>query len=52
MLSAIQYNVVGVDGQKSVYLPILKQGGNSNTIEIVNGVRDRVKESSRHPKSK
>jgi len=41
--SAIQYNIVRVDGQKSVYLPILKQGGNSNTISIVNGVRDRVK---------
>jgi multidrug efflux pump subunit AcrB len=41
--SAIQYNVVRVDGQKSVYLPILKQGGNSNTIQIVDGVRDRVK---------
>ena len=41
--SAIQYNIVRVDGQKSVYLPILKQGGNSNTIAIVNGVRDRVK---------
>ena len=41
--SAIQYNLVRVDGQKSVYLPILKQGGNSNTISIVNGVRDRVK---------
>jgi hydrophobic/amphiphilic exporter-1 (mainly G- bacteria), HAE1 family len=40
--SAIQYNVVRVDGQKSVYLPILKQGGNSNTIEIVDGVRNRV----------
>jgi multidrug efflux pump subunit AcrB len=24
-------------------LPILKQGGNSNTIQIVNGVRDRIK---------
>jgi hydrophobic/amphiphilic exporter-1 (mainly G- bacteria), HAE1 family len=41
--SAIQYNIVRVDGQKSVYLPILRQGGNSNTIQIVNGVRDRVK---------
>jgi len=40
--SAIQYNIVRVDGQKSVYLPILRQGGNSNTIQIVNGVRDRV----------
>lgn len=41
--SALQYNIVRVDGQKSVYLPILKQGGNSNTIQIVNGVRDRIK---------
>jgi multidrug efflux pump subunit AcrB len=41
--SAIQYNMVRVDGQKSVYLPILRQGGNSNTIEIVSGVRDRIK---------
>ncbi len=41
--SAIQYNIVRVDGQKSVYLPILKQGGNSNTIQIVNGVRQRIK---------
>src|SRR5271155_5158377 len=41
--SALQYNIVRVDGQKSVYLPILRQGGNSNTILIVNGVRDRVK---------
>ena len=41
--SAIQYNIVRVDGQKSVYLPILKQGGNSNTIQIVNGVRNRIK---------
>ena len=40
--SAIQYNIVRVDGQKSVYLPILKQGGNSNTIKIVDGVRDRI----------
>jgi multidrug efflux pump subunit AcrB len=40
--SALQYNIVRVDGQKSVYLPILKQGGDSNTIQIVNGVRERV----------
>ena len=49
--SAIQYNVVRVDGQKSVYLPILKQGGNSNTIEIVDGVRDRVDNLRDVPKS-
>lgn len=39
---AIQYNVVHVNGQKSVYLPVLKQGGNSNTISVVNGVRQVV----------
>jgi len=49
--SAIQYNLVRVDGQKSVYLPILKQGGNSNTIAIVNGVRDRVKSLLDVPKN-
>lgn len=36
---AIQTNIVRIDGQKSVYIPILKQGGGSNTIEIVNGVK-------------
>ena len=41
--SAIQTNIVRVDGQHSVYLPILKQGGGSNTIAIVNGIRARLK---------
>jgi multidrug efflux pump subunit AcrB len=38
----IQTNIVRVDGQRSVYLPILKQGGDSNTITVVNGVRDAL----------
>jgi multidrug efflux pump subunit AcrB len=38
----LQYNIVRVNGQHSVYLPILKQGGGSNTINIVNGVRNAV----------
>ena len=38
----LQTNIVRVDGQHSVYIPILKQGGNSNTITIVNGIRDAV----------
>ena len=38
----IQYNVVRVDGQRSVYLPIMKQGGDTNTIEVVNGIRDMI----------
>lgn len=38
----IQNNIVRVDGQPSVYLPVLKQGGNTNTISVVQGVRDAV----------
>src|SRR5271166_4588588 len=41
---AIQTNIVRIDGQRSVYIPVLKQGGDSNTIAIVNG----VKEATRH----
>ena len=33
----IQQNVVRINGQRSVYLPILKQGA-ANTLDIVNGV--------------
>jgi len=40
--SAIQYNVVRVDGQPSVYLPVLKQGGDANTISVVDGIKDAV----------
>ncbi|MBI4908774.1 MAG: efflux RND transporter permease subunit [Acidobacteria bacterium] len=36
----IQKNVVRVDGQRSVYLPILRQGGDTNTISVVEGIRD------------
>jgi multidrug efflux pump subunit AcrB len=38
----LQTNIVRVDGQHSVYIPVLKQGGGSNTISIVNGVREAV----------
>jgi len=40
---AIQTNIVRIDGQHSVYVPILKQGGNSNTIAIVNGIKKATK---------
>jgi HAE1 family hydrophobic/amphiphilic exporter-1 len=40
---AIQTNVVRVDGQASVYLPILKQGGDTNTIAVVEGIKDALK---------
>src|SRR5690348_4492745 len=38
----IQNSIVRVDGQKSVYLPVMKQGGDSNTIAIVNGVKSAL----------
>jgi HAE1 family hydrophobic/amphiphilic exporter-1 len=38
----IQYNVVRVDSQRSCYIPIMKQGGNTNTIDVVNGIRALV----------
>ena len=38
----IQTNLVRVDGQRSVYLPVLKQGGDTNTIAVVNGVRQTI----------
>jgi multidrug efflux pump subunit AcrB len=38
----IQTNVVRVDGQPSVYLPILKQGGDTNTIAVVAGIKNAV----------
>ena len=41
--SYLQYNIVRVDGQKSVYVPILKQGGDTNTIAVVNGIRKAIK---------
>jgi multidrug efflux pump subunit AcrB len=49
--SAIQTNIVRVDGQHSVYLPILKQGGGSNTIAVVNGIRGALKHLLDVPKS-
>ena len=38
----IQTNIVRVDGQRSVYLPVLKQGGDTNTIAVVDGVREAI----------
>jgi multidrug efflux pump subunit AcrB len=40
---ALQYNIVRIDGQRSVYVPIFKQGGDSNTISIVDGIKAAVK---------
>jgi HAE1 family hydrophobic/amphiphilic exporter-1 len=40
--SSPQYNIVRVNGQKSVYVPILKQGGNTNTIAVVNQMKKAI----------
>jgi multidrug efflux pump subunit AcrB len=40
---ALQYNIVRIDGQRSVYVPVFKQGGDSNTITIVNGMKNAIK---------
>jgi len=37
--SQLQYNIVRIDGQKSADIPIMKSGGDSNTIQVVNDVR-------------
>ncbi len=38
----IQTNIVRVDSQRSVYTPVLKQGGDTNTIAVVDGVKDSI----------
>jgi HAE1 family hydrophobic/amphiphilic exporter-1 len=40
--SQIQNSIVRVDGQRSVYLPVLKQGGDANTIAVVDGIKEAV----------
>jgi hydrophobic/amphiphilic exporter-1 (mainly G- bacteria), HAE1 family len=42
--SALQYNIVRVDGQKSVYVAVQKQGGDTNTIAVVNGIKAAIKD--------
>ncbi|HEV2418796.1 MAG TPA: efflux RND transporter permease subunit, partial [Terriglobia bacterium] len=39
---SLQYDVVRVDGQRSVYVAINKQGGNANTIAVVDGIRKAI----------
>src|SRR5216683_64564 len=38
----IQTNLVRVDGQRSVYVPVLKQGGDTNTVAVVDGIKSAV----------
>jgi hydrophobic/amphiphilic exporter-1 (mainly G- bacteria), HAE1 family len=46
----IQTNIVRVDGQRSVYLPILKQGGDTNTLAVVDGIQKAVQGLTDVPK--
>jgi multidrug efflux pump subunit AcrB len=48
---ALQYNIVRIDGQRSVYVPVFKQGGNSNTITIVDGMKAAIKHLVDVPRS-
>jgi HAE1 family hydrophobic/amphiphilic exporter-1 len=41
--SQIQNNIVTVDGQPSAYLPVMKQGGDTNTIAVVDGVKEVIR---------
>ncbi len=47
----IQTNVVRVDGQRSVYIPVLKQGGDTNTISVVDGVKSTLRRLFDVPKA-
>ena len=47
----IQTNLVRVNGQRSVYVPVMKQGGDTNTIEVVDGIKETIKHLFDVPKS-
>src|SRR5271156_2418851 len=47
----IQTNVVRIDGQRSVYIPVLKQGGDANTIAVVDGIKNAIANLVDVPKS-
>jgi len=48
--SQLQNCIVRVDGQKSVYLPVLRQGGDANTIAVVEGIKSSVSQLLDVPK--
>ena len=47
----IQTNIVRVDGQRSTYIPIMKQGGDTNTIAVVDGIKHAVQHLFDVPKN-
>jgi hydrophobic/amphiphilic exporter-1 (mainly G- bacteria), HAE1 family len=48
--SQIQVNKVRVNGQASVYIPVLKLGGDANTIAVVNGIKRGISKLVNVPK--
>lgn len=48
--SYLQYNIVRIDGQRSVYVGVMKQGGNTNTIQLVDGIRNAIQHLRDIPK--
>src|ERR1700740_209440 len=40
--AAIQTNIVRGNGQRSVYIPVLKSGTDANTIAVVDGIKNAV----------
>src|SRR6266446_3079715 len=48
--AAIQTNIVRIDGQRSVYLPVLKSGADANTISVVEGIKQAVSQLLDVPK--
>lgn len=47
----IQTNLVRIDGEPSVYVPIMKESGEANTIQVVNGVRQKLEHLVDVPKN-
>jgi multidrug efflux pump subunit AcrB len=48
--SQIQVNKVRINGQASVYIPVLKLGGDANTIAVVNGIKKGISKLVNVPK--
>ena len=41
--SYLQYSIVRVNGQRAAYVPVQKQGGDTNTIAVVDGIKNVIK---------
>lgn len=47
----VQTNIVRIDGESSVYVPIMKESGEANTIQVVDGVRQKLEHLVDVPKN-